>query len=74
MHDVEVFGRNGSAVEHGGSATDHDELHSGVYESPEELPDVSVHWTWHLSGPGVKRRSSRLRGVDPAARAKGPSV
>jgi len=29
MHDVEGFGRDGSAVEHGGSATDHDELHSG---------------------------------------------
>jgi hypothetical protein len=52
----------------------HDELHSGVYESPEELSDVSVRWTWHLSMHEVKRRSSRQRGVVPTVKAKGPSV
>ena len=74
MNDVEIFSRDRRSVEHGGSATDHDELHSGVYESPDESSDVSVRWTWHLSMREVKRRSSRQRAVDPTVKAKGPSV
>ena len=74
MNDVEVFGRDGSAVKHGCSTTYHDELDSGVHESPEELSDVSVRWTWHLSMRGVKRRSSQQRGAGPMAKAKGPTV
>jgi len=34
MNDVEVFGSDGRAVEHGGGATYHDELHSGGCQSP----------------------------------------
>jgi len=74
MNDVEVFGSDGRAVEHGGGATYHDELHSGGCQSPEELSDVSLRWTWHLSTPGVKCPSSRRRGADPVAKAKGPIV
>jgi hypothetical protein len=74
MNDVEVFSGDGRAVEHSGCATDHDELYSGGCESPKELSDVSLGWTWHLSRRGVKRPISRQRGVDPAAKAKGPIV
>ena len=42
MNDVEVFGSDGRAVEHGGGATYHDELHSRGCQSPEKLSDVSL--------------------------------
>lgn len=74
MNDVEVFGRDGRTVEHRGCATYHDELDSGVYETPEELSDVSVRQTWHLSTRGVNPRISRQLGADPTVKAKGPSV
>jgi len=72
MNDVEIFGRDGRAMKYSGGGADDDELDSGIHQSPEELSDVSVLWTWHLSGPGVKRRISMRRGADPVVKAKAP--
>ena len=73
MNDVEVLGRDRRSVKHSSSAANHDELHPCIREPPEELPDVSVLWTWHLSRPRAKRRSALKRVVDPGAKATAPN-